>query len=34
MISRLGKQEDSYPYKLGNFKYFSKYKKELEYQLL
>ena len=33
MISRLGKQEDSYPYKLGNFKYFSKYKKELEYPI-
>ena len=33
MISRLGKQEDSYPYKMGNFKYFSKYKKELEYPI-
>ncbi|MDC0254305.1 S9 family peptidase [Bacteriovoracales bacterium] len=33
MVSRLGKQEDSLPYKRGNYEYFKKYKSDLEYPI-
>tara|TARA_B100000029_G_scaffold122406_1_gene115715 strand:+ start:705 stop:2807 length:2103 start_codon:yes stop_codon:yes gene_type:complete len=33
MVSRLGKQEDSLPYKKGNYEYFKKYKRDLEYPI-
>ena len=33
MVSRLGEQEDSLPYKRGSYKYFKKYIKGLEYPI-